>query len=46
MTSVQSVIETLHSSEMATLQKTIFQRDNMIAQLKDEISSLKMVTLI
>ena len=46
VTSVHSVMETVENSEMATLQKTISQKDDLIAQLKDEISSLKRVTLI
>ncbi len=46
VTSVHSVMETMENSEMATLQKTISQKDDLIAQLKDEISSLKRVTLI
>ncbi len=47
VTSVHSVTETLQSSDiMVTLQKTISQKDDLIAHLKDEISLLKMVTTI
>ena len=46
VTSVHTVTEAVQSSEMAKLQMTISQKDDLIAQLKDEISSLKWVTLI
>ena len=46
VTSVHTVTEAVQSSEMAKLQMTISQKDDLIAQLKDEISLLKWVTLI
>ena len=45
VTSVHSVTGSQQSSEMAMLQKTISQKDDEIAQLKNEISLLKEVTL-
>ena len=45
ITSVHSVTDSQQNSEMAMLQKTISQKDDEIAQLRNEISLLREVTL-
>ena len=46
VTSVHLMTKTQQNSEVAMLQKTIFQKDDVITKLRNEISLLKGVTLI